>query len=62
MLLKQFESKGSLARNDRVIVKRVDERQLLLRATAYGFFAGLVIICSIENDFRTVGSGRGDFD
>ncbi len=57
MLLQHLETESSLAGDDRVIVERVDESEMLLLAAANGFFAGLVVIGAVENDFRAVGLG-----
>src|SRR6266478_2818364 len=60
MLLQHFQAEGSLPRDDRVIVERMDESQMLLVPAANGFFAGLVVIGAMENDFGAVGFGRGN--
>ena len=54
MLLQYFQSKRALACDDRVIVERMDESEMLLLAAPYGFFASFVVICADQNDFSPV--------
>ena len=54
MLLQHFESERALAGDDRVIVERMDESEMLLLAAPDGFFAGFVVICADQNDFSAV--------
>ena len=46
MLLQYFQSKRALAGDDRVIIERMDEGEMLLLAAPDGFFASFVVICA----------------
>ena len=47
MLLQHFKSEGALAGDDRVIIERMDESEMLLLAAPDGFFAGFVVVGAV---------------
>ena len=61
MLLKHLDAQRSLARDHRLIIKRMNEGKAILLAAAYGFLARLVVIRAGQNDFRAIAARRGHF-
>ena len=62
MLLKHFKTESSLPCDHRVIIKGMDEGQMLLMAAADGLFTGLVVIRAVQDDVGAVGFGGRHLD
>ena len=54
MLLQHFQAESALAGDDRVIIERVDEGEMLLLAAPDGLFTGVVIVGAVQDDFGAV--------
>src|SRR5258706_5026667 len=61
MLLEHFDSQRSLSRDHGLIVKGMNERQLLFLASPQRFLASFVVICAGEDNFGAVSARGGPF-
>ena len=62
MLLEKFQSDGALPGNDGIVIKGVNEGEMVGRAAAQRFVESFVVICAVQDDVGTVSAGGRNFD